>query len=119
MDVYAIGVGGEIDADELAALGRNGFVRAESGERLQAAFEEVARKIEGYSKRFYLLSYCTPARAGEHEVTIVARSGDAEGELSYRFVADGFAAGCDPTRPPTFRRGRSAQPQGEDAAAAE
>jgi hypothetical protein len=108
MDVYAIAVGGEIDEDELTSLGRNGFVRAASGERLQAAFDEVARKIEGYSKRFYLLSYCSPARAGEHEVTIEASSQDATGSISYTFVAEGFGPGCDPTRPPNFGRARPA-----------
>ena len=108
MDVYAIGVGGEVDADELQSLGRNGFVRAENGDRLQAAFDEVAQKIEGYSKRFYLLSYCSPARAGEHEVTIEATWQDTTGSLSYQFNADGFGPGCDPTRPPTFRHPRSA-----------
>jgi len=108
MDVYSIGVGGEVDADELQALGRNGFVRAENGERLQAAFDEVAQKIEGYSKRFYLLSYCSPARAGEHEVTIEAESQGATGSLTYQFDAEGFGPGCDPTRPPTFRHPRAA-----------
>lgn len=108
MDVYAIAVGGEIDVDELGALGRNGFVRAENGDRLQAAFDEVAQRIEGYSKRFYLLSYCSPARAGEHEVTIEANARDSSGEITYRFDATGFGPGCDPTRPPSF--GRAAPP---------
>jgi hypothetical protein len=115
MDVYSIGVGGEVDPDELGALGRNGFVRAESRDRLQAAFEQVARKIEGYSKRFYLLSYCSPARAGEHDVTIEAQAQDATGELTYRFDAAGFGPGCDPTRPPTFRRAHAATRTGEGA----
>jgi len=114
MDVYAIGVGGEVDVDELEALGRNGFVRAENGDRLQAAFEEVAQKIEGYSKRFYLLSYCSPARAGDHEVTIEAEWHDATGSLTYQFNADGFGPGCDPTRPPTFQRGRQGRGQQEE-----
>lgn len=119
MDVYSIGVGGEVDVDELEALGRNGFVRAENNERLQAAFDEVASKIEGYSKRFYLLSYCSPARAGDHEVTIEAISQGATGELTYRFNAEGFGPGCDPTHPPTFRRARPGHAQGEGGAAAE
>lgn len=103
MDVYAIGVGGEIDVDELTALGKNGFVRAESGERLQQAFDQIAQRIEGYSKRFYLLSYCSPARAGQHEVTIEAEAQGATGSLTYTFDAEGFGPNCDPTHPPTFR----------------
>jgi len=119
MDVYAIAVGGEIDEDELSSLGKNGFVRAESGDRLQAAFDQIAQRIEGYSKRFYLLSYCSPARAGQHEVTIEAESQDATGSISYTFDAEGFGPGCDPTRPPPFRarqRGGGGEGDGEEAA---
>jgi hypothetical protein len=57
-------------------------------------------------KRFYLLSYCTPARKGEHEVTIEAHAKDPSGKgaLDYKFVADGFGPppDCDPNTPPAF-----------------
>jgi hypothetical protein len=43
-------------------------------------------------KRFYLLSYCTPARKGKHEVEIEAKDPQSgkTGALEYEFTADGF-----------------------------
>jgi len=42
--------------------------------KVKDAFDKIAAKIEAHMKRFYLLSYCTPARKGEHEVTIEAKT---------------------------------------------
>lgn len=105
-EVYSIGVGGEIDPDELEQIGRDGFVRAQNGDQIARAFEQVAGRIEGYSRRFYLLSYCTPARAGEHDVTIEAEHSGRRGSVEYRFSADGFGPNCDPNRPPNFEARR-------------
>ena len=66
----------------------------------------MAAKIEAHTKRFYLLSYCTPARKGEHLVRIEATRKDPKetGLLEYRFIADGFGPppDCDHNTPPTF-----------------
>src|SRR6185503_1540335 len=58
-------------------------------------------------KRFYLLSYCTPSRKGEHTVRIEAHAkgeNGGSGSLEYKFVADGFGPppDCDPNTPPAF-----------------
>ncbi|MGB1275906.1 MAG: hypothetical protein ACPG77_09155 [Nannocystaceae bacterium] len=64
-------------------------------------------------KRFYLLSYCTPARKGEHEVQITAVSDDPKGKgsLTDTFNADGFGPPpeCDPERKPDFKLEASAR----------
>ncbi|HTN86570.1 MAG TPA: VWA domain-containing protein, partial [Sorangium sp.] len=74
--------------------------------KVKESFDKIAAKIEAHMKRFYLLSYCTPARAGEHEVEIKAISKDpsASGSLEYKFNADGFGPPpeCDPNTPPSF-----------------
>ena len=110
-EVYAIGVGAEIDKNELSEIGRNGTELAEDDEKVREAFEKVAARIEAHSKRFYLLSYCTPARKGEHKVRIDAlanrnKNGKARsrGSLEYEFDANGFGPPpeCDPERAPTF-----------------
>ena len=54
------------------------------------------------SKRYYLLSYCSPARAGEHNVEIEAVKGGHSGRLGYDFKADGFGPNCDPNQKPAF-----------------
>jgi hypothetical protein len=57
-------------------------------------------------KRFYLLSYCTPARKGEHEVRVEAHSKDPKGSgaTEYKFNAEGFGPPpeCNPNTPPAF-----------------
>ena len=68
-----------------------------------AAFERIADRIIGYTQRYYLLSYCSPSRAGEHNVRIEASSTDgASGGLEYHFSATGFGPPCDPNTPPAF-----------------
>ena len=102
----AIGVGAEIEKAKLDDVGRNGTELATDQAKVKDAFEKVAARIERHMKRFYLLSYCTPARKGEHEVRIVAKSKDPEGSgsLEYKFNAEGFGPppDCDPNKPPAF-----------------
>ena len=71
-------------------------------ERYADAVRAAAARVEGFSRRYYLLGYCSPARAGEHEVTISTSVGGKSGSLTYPFDARGFGPNCDPTRPPSF-----------------
>lgn len=105
-DVFAIGVGNEIDENTLADIGRNGYVKVAESGALAQAFEAISESIIGYTQRFYLLSYCSPARAGSHEVTIEALYGERTGSVSYRFDATGFGPRCDPNKPPPFKVGK-------------
>lgn len=101
-DVFVIGVGDEIDEGELRAIGHSGAILSHSREDITASFEDAAARIEAATKRYYLLGYCSPARAGVHEVTIEAVSGQLSGSLSYEFDAENFGPRCDPTRKPRF-----------------
>jgi len=101
-DVFAIGVGSEIDAGELNAIGRSGTVMTKNREEVADAFAQAAERIEAMSRRYYLLGYCSPARAGTHEVRIETSYGGKSGGLSYEFDAKGFGPNCDPTKKPRF-----------------
>ncbi|MBX3249271.1 MAG: VWA domain-containing protein [Myxococcales bacterium] len=101
-DVFAIGVGNEIDERTLDQVGRSGFVKIEDSAAIAAAFEAITQRIIGYTQRFYLLSYCSPARAGTHRVTIEAVSEGRTGRLDYEFDATGFGPNCNPSQPPPF-----------------
>ncbi len=105
-EVYAIGVGAEIKKAGLGDIGRDGTELATEEKGVKAAFEKVAERIELHTKRFYLLSYCTPARRGKHQVRIVANNKDPKGSgsLEWEFNADGFGPppDCDPNLPPSF-----------------
>jgi hypothetical protein len=102
-NVFVIGVGAEIDEGELKAIGRTGAVLSKNPAEVKAAFEKIAAKVEGFTKSFYLLSYCSPSRAGEHEVEVRADVKErGAGGLRYRFKAEGFGPNCDPNQKPAF-----------------
>jgi hypothetical protein len=103
ISVFVIGVGAEIDPGELNSIGRSGAVLSKNPAEVKAAFDKIADKVEAYTRSFYLLSYCSPARAGEHEVRIEADVKDrGKGGLDYRFKSDGFGPNCDPNQRPSF-----------------
>jgi Mg-chelatase subunit ChlD len=107
-DVFAIGLGAEISDKELGHIGKNGVAMAQDKDSVVKAFDQIAQKIESYTQRYYLLSYCTPARAGDHEVRVeaVVKSPDGKsektGSVRYKFKADHFTPDCDPNTPPSF-----------------
>ncbi|MEZ4306480.1 MAG: VWA domain-containing protein [Polyangiaceae bacterium] len=104
--MFAIGVGAEIEKANLGDIGRDGTELAQDQSKVKEVFDRVAGKIEQQTKRFYLLSYCTPARKGEHEVTVDATRPNPKdtGSLDFKFNADGFGPppDCNPNTPPTF-----------------
>ena len=105
-EMLAIGVGAEIEKAHLEDVGRDGTELASDQAKVKEAFDRTAAKIEAHTKRFYLLSYCTPARKGDHDVRIVAnaKNPDGSGALEYKFNSDGFGPppDCDPNTPPAF-----------------
>jgi hypothetical protein len=100
--IYAIGVGHEIDDSTLSRIGKSGYIRVEDSGALGNAFNQIGDRIVHYTRRYYLLSYCSPARAGKHKVTIEAKTKNGKGRLDYDFNATGFGPDCDPNRPPPF-----------------
>jgi hypothetical protein len=102
IDVMAIGVGAEIDGGELRAIGRDGTIVNKDRAQIASSFDAAAARVEAFSKRYYLLGYCSPARAGKHTVKIETTAGDRTGSLEYEFDARGFGPNCDPNRPPAF-----------------
>ncbi len=79
-EMFAVGVGGEIDQRTLDMIGKDGSEKVDDTAKVGEAFDRIAARIEKHMKRFYLLSYCTPARKGEHRVRIVAKTGGEQDE---------------------------------------
>jgi hypothetical protein len=102
VEIYAIAVRAEVTDRETRTISRNGTFMSKSSADVQRGFQEMATRIEGLSKRYYLLSYCSPARAGSHVVEIEASKNGRSGRLSYDFKADGFGPNCDPNQKPAF-----------------
>ncbi|MEM9492263.1 MAG: VWA domain-containing protein, partial [Myxococcota bacterium] len=84
-DVLVIGVGAEIDDAELSAIGKSGVISNKDRAEIASSFEQAARRVEAFSRRYYLLGYCSPSRAGVHKVRIEAEFEGRTGELLYEF----------------------------------
>jgi hypothetical protein len=103
IEMIAVGVGADIDDTRLEDLGRNGTILESDPANMRKAFDAAVARVKAASKHYYLLSYCTPARAGAQNVRVETHAADGlMGELTYTFNADGFAPGCDPTAPQTL-----------------
>lgn len=107
-EVFAIALGPELKESELKTIGKTGTAKAENKEAVVKAFDSIAARIEARTKSYYLLSYCSPARAGKHKLRIEATWKDANGKseksgsFESEFDAAGFGPGCDPKQPPSF-----------------
>lgn len=119
-DMFAIGIGDqkELESAQLGDVGRDGTEQGSDRSKIKQSFEKIANKIEAHQKRFYLLSYCSPSRRGEHVVRIEVKSPKVEGSgsLEYKFTADGFGPppDCDPNTKPTFRLDNVEQAEDEN-----
>jgi hypothetical protein len=105
--VVAIGVGEQDGSFSLESIGVDGTIRAEAPATLPIAFEEAASRVGELFDMYYLLAYCSPARAGVRqlriEVTYTTREGDEKrASLEQDFDASGFQPGCDPNSAPRF-----------------
>lgn len=112
VNVFVIGVGPEIDVDRLGAIASTSFVKADAIAGLGTAFDRVAEVIEASARKFYLLSYCSPARAGAHRLRVEVIAGERSGDLEHEFDATGFGPKCDPNKKPSFNVGRIRMPSG-------
>lgn len=103
VNLFVIGVGNEIDDRELRNIGRTGAFLSREPTQLAAAFDHIAQQVEAYTKSFYLLSYCSPSRAREHLLRVVASDAQRRsGTLEFQFSAEGFGPNCDSNRLPRF-----------------
>jgi hypothetical protein len=106
-----IGIGVEAETPYLD-FAQNGVFRAgkpaEMPNAVPIAFEEAASRIMKVYRRYYLVAYCTPSRAGKPKarLEVVFKGEDGKehhGDASFDFDAEGFTSGCNPETPPTFR----------------
>jgi hypothetical protein len=100
-----IDVTGDKHDDTGERVSEAGVVHAQSAETLPIAFEEAATLVDGLREQYYLLSYCSPSRAGQRKLTVTVSVPDSEGKddhdsFSTSFDATGFSAACDPQKVP-------------------
>lgn len=98
---YTVAVGKSAGADpSLAQLDNRPMLRVADVGGVERALADVALRQIAAAKSLYVVSLCSYARAGTHEVRISATTDDGKtksrGSLVHRFSADEFGAGCEP-----------------------
>lgn len=88
-------------------LAKTGSFEADSMSNLNSAFEAAGTRIADSVNGYYLLSYCSPGRAGQRRLRVNVVTQDDKGQevsgsISSTFDASGFGSGCDPTARPRF-----------------
>jgi hypothetical protein len=104
-DLFALVIGQESQA--LAAFDARATVRVQSLDTLGIAFTQAGMQAQSELERHYLVSYCSPARAGTRrlrlEVSYTTKDGSEHaGDFETEFDASGFGPGCRSESPPRF-----------------
>jgi hypothetical protein len=105
-ETYAIVLPAE-DTSYERAIQRNGVIKAESDQTIPIAFDEMGMKLHAAYDKYYLISYCSPARAGKRRLRLEVEFINLEGEkrsasFEHDFYANGFGPGCDSQQTPRF-----------------
>lgn len=103
-DVLAVGIG---EDTPYLGFARGGVVHAQNADTLPIAFEEAGSRAAALHAKFYLLAYCSPARAGHRsvrlEVTRIDKDGkEHTGDTELEIDATGFGPGCRVDTTPRF-----------------
>jgi hypothetical protein len=120
-DVIGVGIGEDTSYLDFA---RGGVIQAQAADTLPIAFEEAGSRAAKLHGKYYLVTYCSPARSGRRSVRLVVeytneRGDEKSGSSSYEFDAKGFGPGCrssalprfdPPPRPPGSDAGGDAAP---------
>jgi hypothetical protein len=103
-DVIGVGIG---EDTPYLGFARGGVIHAQNADTLPIAFEEAGARVAATHAKYYLVAYCSPARAGRRnvrlEVTHEDEKGDAHtGSTEYELDASGFGPGCRVETTPRF-----------------
>jgi hypothetical protein len=95
-----IGVTGDTPDDTTKRVAQSGQILAQSADTIPIAFENAGALVDGLLEQYYVLSYCSPARAGTRNLKVVVSVPVPDGKdetdsFEVHFDSAGFAAGCD------------------------
>jgi hypothetical protein len=104
---FLMTVGPWATSTDVSFIGKNGAARAGSVNTLTSPLDTVASSVDDDYFRNYLVSYCSPARAGTRELRLEVSTTDEQGKKSIgrydtEFDASGFGPGCNPLALPHF-----------------
>jgi len=102
-----IDVSGDPTDKSTTLLAKSSRIDAQAPDTLPIAFEEAGMVASHLTAQYYLLSYCSPARAGMRrlkvEVTVPGTGNEVETDsFETSFDATDFSPGCNSGNPPRF-----------------
>jgi len=105
--IFLMTVGPAASSANITFIGKNGATRAGSPMTMSAPLNDVANAVDDDFFRNYLVSYCSPGRAGTRELRLEVKTQDAKGKenvgsYSTQFDADGFGPNCNSETAPHF-----------------
>jgi len=105
--IFLMTVGTAASSADITFIGKTGGTRAGSAMTMSAPLNDVANAVDDELFRNYLVSYCSPSRAGKRDLKLEVTTRDSKGNASVgsystTFDAEGFGPGCDPGASPQF-----------------
>lgn len=96
-NVFTVGLGGDVNKEELISFGKSGFEWAEDSSKLSEAFSKVTDQIKNIANSYYLVAICSPRVGGWRDMTIKVKRNEELGRLTVGYNSNGFdIVGCDP-----------------------
>src|SRR4029078_12093545 len=103
VQVYIIGVGENINRQELTMLGRTGTYLSNDPKAFKKGFEEINQKLVSLADGRYVFSFCSTKRKGSHKLEIQIETPNGDAKVSHKFNASGFKPQtCSPKTKPVF-----------------
>lgn len=95
--VYTVGLGTDVNQEELEQFGKNGFEWAANTDALKTSFAKITALIHDISKSYYLMGICSPRVGGVRTLEIEISKDGKTGILETRYDATDFdIVGCTP-----------------------
>ena len=104
---FLMTVGPWATSADVSFIGKNGSARAASLNTMTTPLDTVASAVDDDYFRNYLVSYCSPARAGKRQLRLEVATTDEQGHKNIgrydtEFDATGFGPGCNSQAFPHF-----------------
>lgn len=91
---FTIGLGSEINQEDLRNIGKDGFKLATNLSELVSSFLEIGKLVTDEANSFYNFEYCSPSRNGVSELIIQTFYNGKRGQLKIQYEATNFSGGC-------------------------
>ncbi len=95
ISMFSIGLGNEINIDDLQKIGKDGFRQAQDLSNLISTFSEVGALVTDEANSYYNFEYCSPIRNGSADLIIQANTTIGRGFIQFDYDGTGFTGGCD------------------------